>query len=191
MGHFSRFGAHLPPGHFSRLDPKAPHFSRKDPPVLPFRETRRTHKVQMAAAYIPAKGKSDDEDGSDGGSSGGDEVDEGDGGIEDGGDAGGDGGGGGGGGGARVRVHFAKCSRGRLGCKRCGPARRDLRREAAGNDWSSLANSCVSNLARRVALPHITCAAASAAVGARRHDALPPPTGDAACGDARYDERAD
>ena len=96
MGHFSRFGAHLPPGHFSRLDPKAPHFSRKDPPVLPFRETRRTHKVQMAAAYIPAKGKSDDEDGSDGGSSGGDEVDEGDGGIEDGGDAGGDGGGGGG-----------------------------------------------------------------------------------------------
>ena len=42
--------------------------------MLPFRETRRTHKVQMPAAYIPAKGKSDDEDGSDGGSSGGDEV---------------------------------------------------------------------------------------------------------------------
>ena len=35
MGHFSRFGAHLPPGHVSRFDPKVPHFySRKDPPPV-------------------------------------------------------------------------------------------------------------------------------------------------------------
>ena len=29
---FSRLGAHLPLGHFSRFDPKVPHFSRKFPP---------------------------------------------------------------------------------------------------------------------------------------------------------------
>ena len=33
VGHLSRFGAHLPLGHFSRFDPKVPHFSRKFPPV--------------------------------------------------------------------------------------------------------------------------------------------------------------
>ena len=27
MGYFSRFGAHLPLGHFSQFDPKVPHFS--------------------------------------------------------------------------------------------------------------------------------------------------------------------
>ena len=33
VGHFSRFGAHLPPGHFSRFGPKVPHVSVYYPPV--------------------------------------------------------------------------------------------------------------------------------------------------------------
>ena len=33
MANFSRLGANLIPDHFSRFDPKVPHFSRKYPPV--------------------------------------------------------------------------------------------------------------------------------------------------------------
>ena len=33
MADFSRFGAHLPRGHFSRFGVKVPHFSNKDPRV--------------------------------------------------------------------------------------------------------------------------------------------------------------
>ena len=34
MADFSRFGAHLPRRHFSRFDPKVPHFSNKYPRVV-------------------------------------------------------------------------------------------------------------------------------------------------------------
>ena len=41
VGHFSRFDAHLYQVHVSRLDPKVPHFSPKDPPVPPIARRRR------------------------------------------------------------------------------------------------------------------------------------------------------
>ena len=47
VGHFSRFGAHLPLGLFSRFDPKVPHFSRKYPSVTP---TRRGSTCRSTAS---------------------------------------------------------------------------------------------------------------------------------------------